>query len=162
VAEGAAQIPGMEVRLKEISECTLEDLLWCDGLAIGAPTHLGSIPWRLKKWWDDKVEAAWGTIDGKIGCAFSSEGGIGGGAELTCLGLLTVLLNYGFLVFGVTDYVAPRYTLHYGAAFPGRPKIQAEMDICTRLGRRLAEWVAYYRDGLEEYHPKNAAYSKHG
>jgi len=162
VAEGAAQTPGIEVRLRSVTECTLEDLLWCDGLAIGAPTHLGSIPWKLKKWWDDAVGEAWGKIDGKFACAFSSEGGLGGGAELTCLGLLIILLNYGFLVFGATDYVAPLRTLHYGAALPGHPKTQAEKDICSRLGMRLGEWVAYYVDGVEATHPRNAVYSKHG
>ena len=162
VAEGAAQVPGIEVRLKSLAECTLEDLLWCDGLALGAPTHLGSIPWRVKKWWDDLTENAWGKIDGKFGCAFSSEGGLGGGAELTCMGLLTMLMNYGFLVFGVTDYVAPLRTLHYGVALPGHPKTQAERDLCTRLGVRLGEWVAYYADGEKNTHPKYAVYSRHG
>lgn len=162
VAEGAARVTGINVRLKSLDECALEDVLWCDGLALGAPTHLGSIPWRVKKWWDEKVEAAWGKIDGKFGCAFSSEGGLGGGAELTCMGLMTVLINYGFLVFGATDYVAPRYTLHYGATLPGRPKTQAEKDICSRLGMRLGEWVACYKDGLQLTDPKNAQYSRHG
>ncbi len=100
VAEGAARIPGIEVRLKSIAECTHEDVAWCDGLAVGAPTHLGSIPWRMKKWWDDAVGEVWGKIDGKFGCAFSSDAGLGGGAELACMGLLTMLMNYGFLVFG--------------------------------------------------------------
>jgi NAD(P)H dehydrogenase (quinone) len=162
VAAGAAQVPGIEVRLKTIAESALDDVLWCDGLALGAPTHLGSIPWRVKKWWDEATDAAWGKIDGKFGCAFSSEGGLGGGAELTCIGLLTMLMNYGFLVFGVTDYVAPQRTLHYGAALPGHPKTQAEKDICTRLGVRLGEWVAVYIDGNESCHPEHAAYSRHG
>ncbi len=162
VAEGAARVPGIEVRLKSLDECTLEDLLWCDGLALGAPTHLGSIPWRVKKWWDESVENAWGEIDGRFGCAFSSEGGLGGGAELTCMGLLTVLLNYGFLVFGATDYVAPRHTLHYGTTLAGHPKTQAEKDMCSRLGQRLGEWVACYKDGLESVHPRSAQYSRRG
>ena len=76
------------------------------------------------------------------------------------MGLLTMLMNYGFLVFGATDYVAPLRTLHYGAALPGHPKTQAEKDICTRLGVRLGEWVAYYVDGDETCHPKNATYSR--
>jgi NAD(P)H dehydrogenase (quinone) len=162
VAEGAAQIPGIEVRLKAIAECTLEDVTWCDGLALGAPTHLGSIPWQVKKWWDVTAIDAWGKVDGKFGCAFSSEGGLGGGAELTCMGLLTILMNYGFLVFGATDYVAPRHTLHYGTTLPGHPKTQAERDLCIRLGLRLGEWVAFYVDGNESCHPKNASYSRHG
>ena len=160
VAEGAAQVPGIEVRLRSVEACTLEDLLWCDGLALGAPTHLGSIPWRVKKWWDENVEKAWGKVDGRFGCAFSSAGGIGGGAEITCMGLLTVLLNYGFLVFGATDYVAPRHTLHYGAALAGHPKTQAERDICARLGVRLGEWVACYKDGRLSVHPEKAQYTR--
>jgi NAD(P)H dehydrogenase (quinone) len=162
VAEGARQVPGIEVRFRTIDECSLEDLLWCDGIAVGAPTHLGSIPWQMKKWWDGVIGGAWGKIDGKIGCAFSSEGGLGGGAELACMGLLTVLMNFGFLVFGATDYVAPRHTLHYGATLPGQPRTQAEKDICTRLGVRLGEWVAYYKDGNESCHPSNASYRRHG
>lgn len=160
VAAGAAQVTGIEVRLKSIDECTLEDVLWCDGLALGAPTHLGSVPWRVKQWWDGITGQAWGKIDGKIGCAFSSAGGLGGGAELACLGLLVILLNYGFLVFGATDYVAPRHTLHYGAALAGHPKTQEEKDICIRLGRRLGEWVAYYVDGNRQYHPNRASYPR--
>jgi NAD(P)H dehydrogenase (quinone) len=78
------------------------------------------------------------------------------------MGLMTILMNYGFLVFGVTDYVAPLRTLHYGAALPGHPKTQAEKGICTRLGMRLGEWVAYYVDGDESCHPKHASYSRHG
>ena len=52
-------------------------------------------------------------VDGKIACAFSSSGGWGGGTEPACQSLLTVLLNFGFLVFGVTDY-AGQFSLHAG------------------------------------------------
>jgi NAD(P)H dehydrogenase (quinone) len=160
VAEGAGQVPGIQVRLKSIQESTFEDVIWCDGLALGAPTHLGSIPWKVKKWWDENTENGWGRIDGRIGCAFSSEGGLGGGAELACMGLLTILMNYGFLVFGVTDYVAPRHTLHYGTTLPGHPRTQAERDLCTRLGVRLGEWVGYYVDGDQSRHPGKASYPR--
>ncbi|MBN1219714.1 MAG: flavodoxin family protein [Anaerolineae bacterium] len=162
VAKGAASVPGIEVRLRTIEESTIDDLFWCDGLALGAPTHLGSIPWRVKQWWDEATDDAWMQIDGKFGCAFSSAGGLGGGPEIACLGLLTMLMNYGLLVFGITDYVAPLRTLHYGAALPGRPKTQAEKDICERLGRRLAEWVSFYVDGVEQYHPRHATYPRRG
>jgi NAD(P)H dehydrogenase (quinone) len=32
--------------------------------------------------------------------------------ELACQSVLTVLMNFGFLVFGVTDYVSRDMTLH--------------------------------------------------
>ena len=44
------------------------------------------------------------------------------GAELSCMALLTILMNYGVMVFGVTDYVAKQRTLHYGAAILGEPR----------------------------------------
>jgi NAD(P)H dehydrogenase (quinone) len=71
-------------------------------------------------------------------------------------------MNYGFLVFGATDYVAPLHTLHYGATLPGHPKTLAERELCLRLGIRLSEWVAYYVDGEEKFHPKHVSYSRHG
>jgi NAD(P)H dehydrogenase (quinone) len=160
VAEGAARVDGIDVRLKTVGDSTFEDLFWMDGIALGAPTHLGSIPWELKKFWDEAVGFVWGKIDGKFGCAFSSAGGLGGGPELTCLGLLTILMNYGIMAFGVTDYVAPLRTLHYGAAIPGAPRTQDEKDICIRLGQRLAEFVSYYVDGVELNHPNKVTYER--
>jgi NAD(P)H dehydrogenase (quinone) len=160
VAEGAGSVEGIEVRLKTVAESSVDDILWADGIALGAPTHLASIPWKLKKFWDEITNDAWGKIDGKIGCAFSSEGGLGGGAELTCMALLTILMNYGLMVFGITDYVAPQRTLHYGAAIPGEPRTRAEKDICIRLGQRLAEWVSFYVDGVEENHPNKVKYKR--
>jgi NAD(P)H dehydrogenase (quinone) len=160
VANGAGQVGGIEVRLKSVAESTLDDLYWMDGIALGAPTHLGSIPWELKRFWDEASNTVWGKIDGKFGCAFSSAGGLGGGPELTCLGLLTILMNYGILAFGVTDYVAQLRTLHYGAALPGAPRTPAEKEICDRLGRRLAEWVSYYVDGVKKNHPNEVIYAR--
>ena len=160
VAEGARKIPGIEVRLKSVGESKIDDLLWMDGIALGAPTHLGSIPWMVKKFWDEASGEVWGKIDGKFGCAFSSAGGLGGGPEITCLGLLTILMNYGIMTFGVTDYVASQRTLHYGAAIPGEPRKKAEKDICRRLGLRLAEWVSFYMDKKAGSHPQVAQYKR--
>lgn len=153
VAEGARVIDGVEVRLKSVEEATAEDVLWCDGLAVGAPTHMGSIPWEMKRFWDVEMQPHWGEIDGKLGCAFATEGGWGGGAELNCQALMTVLMNYGFLVFGVTDYVAQGFTLHYGATIAGEPRSEREQEAPRRLGRRLAEWVAVFADGRKGEHP---------
>ena len=58
----------------------------------------------MKRFWDEDMIPHWMEVDGKIACAFSSAGAWGGGMELACQSLLTVLMNFGFLVFGVTDY----------------------------------------------------------
>jgi NAD(P)H dehydrogenase (quinone) len=141
VARGAAQRGTAEVRLKAVDDAGAEDILWCDGIAVGSPTHCGLMSWKMKRFWDALVEEQWGRIDGKIGCAFSSSGGWGGGNEIACQSILTVLVNFGFLVFGVTDYTGKQMTLHYGAAMAGEPREADEIQACERLGERLAQWV---------------------
>ncbi len=79
VAEGARSVPDTEVRVKSVAEATAEDVLWCDGLALGSPTNMGILSWRMKRFWDEVMGPHWMKVDGKIGCAFSTAGGWGGG-----------------------------------------------------------------------------------
>lgn len=153
VAQGARAVAGIEVRLVSVDEATMEDALWADGIAVGTPTYTGIVSWKMKRYWDEIVQRVWGKMDGKIGCAFSTSGGWGGGAELTCLSLLIMLMNIGMLVFGVPDYTGPQFTLHYGAVSAGKPKTEAEIEAGRRLGKRLAQWVALYVDGRADTHP---------
>jgi len=159
VAEGAKEIPGTEVRLKSIYEANKDDIFWCDGLALGSPTYLGTVASEMKKFWEDLLPY-WQKIDGKIGCAFSSQGGWGGGAELTCQTLMNIMINYGFLVFGITDYSGKQFTAHYGATQAGEPRQEKEIESCKRLGKRLAEWVAVFVDGRKDLHPLNNLYKR--
>jgi NAD(P)H dehydrogenase (quinone) len=153
VAEGAAGVPDAEVRLKAVAEATADDLAWCDGVAVGSPTHMGTIAWEMKRWWDVVAQPLWPKIEGKIGCAFTSSGGLAGGGELTCLALQIVLMNYGLLVFGIPDYV-------YGAVCAGRPRNDGEREACRRLGRRLSEWVQTLICHRPEHDPRNATYAR--
>ena len=159
VAEGSTQIADTEVRIKSIEEAGREDIIWCDGIALGSPTHLGLVSSKMKQFWED-ILAEWQKIDGKIGCAFSSQGGWGGGGELTCQSLMTIMLNYGFLVFGVPDYSGHQFTAHYGAVQAGEPREEKEIESCRRLGKRLSEWVAVYCDGRKELHPLKGLYKR--
>lgn len=159
VYKGAKSIPGVEVRLRSIEEADMEDIKWCDGIALGAPTNFGCIPWKMKKWWDDKLEL-WSKIDGKFGTVFSSSGGWGGGAEINCLSMLTLLMNFGILTFGITDYVGLKFSGHYGAVLAGEPIADHERDACIRLGMRLAEWCSYYVDNNEDAHPLKQDYDR--
>lgn len=153
VAEGAGSIAGTEVRLRSVEEAVAEDVLWCDGIAVGSPTNMGVLSWKMKRFWDEVMGPQWNKVDGRIGCAFSSAGGWGGGMELACQSILTVLMNFGFLVFGVTDYVSRGLTLHYGAVTAKDPRDQESQDACRKLGRRLAEWTAVHMHGRREEHP---------
>ena len=153
VAEGAGTVPDTEVRVRHIDEASAADVVWCDGLAVGSPTNMGLLSWKMKRFWDDIMNPVWMEVDGKIACAFSSAGGWGGGMELACQSLLTVLINFGFLVFGVTDYAGRKTTLHYGAVGAKAPREADIQESCRILGRRLAEWTALYVHGRKDQHP---------
>ena len=160
ITRGAESIPDIEVRLRSVDEASKEDILWCNGLAVGSPTNLGTVSWRMKKWWDDMGFEVWLQLDGKIGCAFSSSGAHGGGGEHTCQALKTIMMNFGILVFGVPDYVAPKTAPHYGAICAGEPRSNSDQAMCFRLGQRLSEWVAVYFDGNQNLHPINSNYER--
>jgi NAD(P)H dehydrogenase (quinone) len=153
VAEGARRIADTEVRVRAVAEAQADDVLWCDGLAVGSPTNMGLLSWRMKRFWDETMGPHWMKADGKIACAFSSAGGWGGGMELACQSLLTVLMNFGFLIFGVTDYAGQKMTLHYGAVAAKAPREAEVQEACRLLGQRLAEWTAVLVHGRTTEHP---------
>ena len=155
VAVGARSIPGTEVRVVSVEQAQAADVLWCDGLAVGSPTNMGVLSWKMKRFWDETMREHWMEIDGKIACAFSSAGGWGGGMELACQSILTVLMNFGFLVFGVTDYASHTMTLHYGAVTAKEPRSEEAQAACRLLGQRLAEWTAVFVHGQKEQDRKS-------
>lgn len=153
VGEGASEIPGCEVRVRSLDEATPDDVVWCDGLAVGSPTNMGLISWKMKRFWDETMGNYWMKLDGRIACAFSSAGGWGGGMELACQSILTMLMNFGFLVFGVTDFATKLHTCHYGAVTVREPRGEDAQAACRLLGRRLAEWTSVFVHGRQEHHP---------
>lgn len=143
VARGAGSQPGVEVTLKHVDDAQSSDLFEHDGIAVGSPTWCGGLSWKLKKFFDQST-CVWGKVEDKVGCAFSTSGGLGGGNEMTCLSILSVLLNYGMLVFGVTDYAAPGITAHYGAVAVQKPT-EDELASCRILGAKLVTHVKRVR-----------------
>jgi NAD(P)H dehydrogenase (quinone) len=155
VADGARSIADTEVRVRSVEEAVPADVIWCDGLAVGSPTNMGILSWKMKRFWDETMGDHWMKLDGKIACAFSSAGGWGGGMEIACQSILTVLMNFGFLVFGVTDYATKLHTLHYGAVTAREPRTEDGQAVCRVLGKRLAEWTAVLVHGRKAEHPAN-------
>jgi len=139
VAQGAESLPNVEVTIRHVDEAQSSDLFEHDGIAVGSPTWCGGLSWKLKKFFDEST-CVWGKVEDKVGCAFSTSGGLGGGSEMTCLSILSVLLNYGMLVFGVTDYAAPGITAHYGAVAVQKPT-EDELASCRILGAKLVTHV---------------------
>jgi NAD(P)H dehydrogenase (quinone) len=172
IAEGALLLDRIDVRIRVVpgAPCswedpkvqrdashpfaTFNDVYWADAVAAGTPTNLGSVSYRMKQFWDDFSQAGgWGSTDGKIGTAFTSQGGHGGGGELACMAMQTIMMNFGFACFGITDYVGFLDTMHYGSAIAKKPRNAQDQMKCRRQGLRLAEFVAYYINGRDECHP---------
>jgi NAD(P)H dehydrogenase (quinone) len=139
VAEGAGMAEGVDAVVKHVDDATAEDL-FSEGVIIGTPTYCGLMTWKLKALFDKSQGKAWGRVDGRIGAAFSSSGGLGGGNEMAVFSILNALMNYGFLVFGLTEYAGKGVTAHYGAVAIGDPQ-ELELKACRMLGKKTAEYV---------------------
>ena len=76
------------------------------------------------------------------------------------MALSIMMMNMGYFVFGITDYVAKKESLHYGAVVAGEPRADHAIEACSRAGQRLAEWVGYYMEGRKDLHPLKATYNR--
>ena len=95
------------------------------------PVYYGTMAAPLKALIDESVKHH-GKLDGKVGGAFSSSGGIGGGNETTLLGINECLLVHGMIVKGIAG--GP----HYGPTCQGAPDEDARR-CCGEYGRAIAE-----------------------
>ncbi|MHB8139610.1 MAG: flavodoxin family protein [Smithellaceae bacterium] len=80
VYEGAKTIDGVEVILKNANEATLDDLLVCDGLAIGTPENFGYMSGMIKDFFDRTYVEAQDKVFRKPYVVFISAGNDGSGA----------------------------------------------------------------------------------
>ncbi len=80
VFEGAKAIDGVEVILKNAANATLDDLLTCDGLAVGTPENFGYMSGMLKDFFDRTYGEAQDKIFRKPFVVFISAGNDGSGA----------------------------------------------------------------------------------
>lgn len=130
---GAAREEGCQVELAEAEQASPEDLLAADGLILGSPTYYGQMAAQVKKLIDESVRLH-GRLDGKVGGAFTSSGGLGGGNETTIRGLLDCLMVHGMIIQG-----DPKGD-HYGPIAVGPPDERSRAE-CQRFGRRVAALV---------------------
>ena len=132
VAEGV-ESEGIEVECKKVADTTVDDLLAVDGIIVGSPTYYGTMAAEIKKLLDDSVRYH-GKLDGKVGAAFSSSGGPGGGNETTVMDITRALMIHGMIVQG-----DPRGD-HYGPIAVGKPDARSS-EQCKRRGARVARLV---------------------
>lgn len=124
---------GLEVDLKKVEEIKPQELLDYDAIVIGSPTYYGTMAYQIKKLLDDSVKFH-GSLDGKVGAAFSSSANIAGGNETTILDILNTMLIHGMIIQG-----DPQGD-HYGAVAVGSVDNRAKKQ-CLRFGKRIASLV---------------------
>jgi NAD(P)H dehydrogenase (quinone) len=138
VAEGAKQVPGIKVVLKNVDKASLDDLLSADGIIIGTPTYYGDMSGKMKEF-IDKSYKIHGKLKGKVGGAFTSSGGTACGAETTNLAILHAMLVHGMIIQGRND------DKHYGPTAVEAPG-KEELESCRELGRKIAGLAARLSD----------------
>ena len=131
ISNAAGKVAGVEVTLRPLGELTPDDLLGFDGIVIGSPVYYGTMAAELKSLIDESVRHH-GKLDGKVGGAFASSGGPGGGNETTVLDIAKAMLVHGMIVQGDAQGD------HYGPIAVGAPD-ERSCGECRRFGRRIAQ-----------------------
>ena len=168
IARGVEEVAGVQARVRtvpnvspvseqtdsEIPEtgplyASNDDLLECDGLILGCPTHFGNMPAAMK-YFLDNTSALWmgGKLAGKPAAVFSASTSMHGGQESTLLTMMLPLLHHGMLIVGLpytetslfetktggTPYGATRLTDDLEAT----PLSDDEKKLCLAIGKRVA------------------------
>lgn len=121
---------GVDVDIRKVQEISADDLLKYEAIVVGSPTYYGTMAAQIKKMWDDSVKFH-GSLDGKIGAAFSSSANVGGGNETTILDILNAMLIHGMVIQG-----DPQGD-HYGVVSVGPADSRVKKQ-CMRMGERIA------------------------
>jgi NAD(P)H dehydrogenase (quinone) len=126
VAEGAAQVPGVQITLRRVPETlppevlekmgaleaqkafadvsigTLEELAAADAVIFGTPTRFGNMCGQMRQFLDATGQL-WmnGALVGKVGSVFASSATQHGGQESTLLSFHITLLHHGMVVVGL-------------------------------------------------------------
>jgi NAD(P)H dehydrogenase (quinone) len=81
---------------------TIDDLANYDAILIGAGTRFGRMSSQLASFLD-QAGGLWmkGTLNGKVGGAFTSTATQHGGQETTLFSIITNLLHFGFIIVGL-------------------------------------------------------------
>jgi len=92
------------MRIQTVGQTQLADFEWADVIFLGAPVHMGSMAWGMKKLLDS-TSKLWmeDLLEGKVGGVFACSGGLGGaggGIEQTLISLHSLFLEHGMTAVG--------------------------------------------------------------
>ena len=122
VAKGASSVEGTDVQVKEGLKATIDDLLNCDGIAVGSPDYFSYMAGGLKDFFDRTYYPTKGKVTDKPCGIFLTHGGGGRAIE----SLKSICGSFKFAV--VAEPVLVK----------GQPDAEAEKRLMS-LGKTLAE-----------------------
>lgn len=168
IARGIEEIDGMQARVRTIPEVSsvteqtaanipedgplyanTDDLIECDGLILGCPTHFGNMPAAMK-YFIDSTSALWmgGKLAGKPAAVFSASTSMHGGQESTLLTMMLPLLHHGMLIVGLPYTEIALFETKTGGSPYGVTRLTDDLDdtplsddertLCLAIGRRVA------------------------
>ncbi len=144
VAEGAREVKGVEVRLRQVEDllpkeviegspriksvkgeladikiATNDDLKWAGGVLFGSPTRYGNMCAQLKQYLD-RTGQLWmeGALIGKPAGVFTSTSTIHGGQETTLISMMIPLFHHGMIIVGVPYSEERLFSLELGGGSP--------------------------------------------
>jgi NAD(P)H dehydrogenase (quinone) len=93
IGEGAKK-QGVEVEIKSVEDCIVDDLLKADGVVIGSPTYFSNVSWQIKKLIDESITLYRKDhkLKGKVAGFFTSSGTQKDGED--CIRMLEVAFGY--------------------------------------------------------------------
>lgn len=130
VVNGVTSVAGTECILMPAADVTNQDWVAADAIIVGSPTYFGQMAAEVKHIIDATAEV-YGSLEGKVGAAFTTAGGAGCGHELTNMSIITALLVSGMVVQGTTQ--GP----HFGPFAVGKPTAK-DLERAEALGVRVA------------------------
>jgi NAD(P)H dehydrogenase (quinone) len=128
-----------------------QDLIECEGLALGSPTHFGNMASALK-YFIDSLTDLWlkGSLVDKPACVFTSSSSMHGGQESTLLSMMLPLLHHGMCILGLPYSEAKLHETKtggtpYGVSCVSGEGFQAlsedEQILAIAMGKRLATFA---------------------
>lgn len=140
IAEGARN-EGADVALKRIGDVTKEDLEAADGVALGAPVHMGDVSVEMRR---ALVDWAYGMgfwrsrgLVNKACAVFTTGGAPSNGKEFTMLSMALGMLQYGMVL--VTPYGGLGASATTGIPEHEKGVGEHETEEARKLGARLVE-----------------------
>lgn len=121
---------GIDTDIFSVDTVSAKQLLEYDGIVMGSPTYYGLLAAPLKQLLDESV-GLHGSLDGKLGGAFSSSANVAGGNETTVLSIIEAMLIHGMIVQGNPEGD------HYGPVAITKVDQGTEQN-CRNFARRFA------------------------